>query len=66
VRACKTLNLDLTIHQLKIRAATRAFSRGLNTKQVQKLGGWKSIAMPLRYQKLATNEMDDISETIFN
>jgi hypothetical protein len=66
VRACKTLNLDLTIHQLKIRAATRAFSRGLNTKQVQKLGGWKSIAMPLRYQKLATNEMDEISETIFN
>jgi len=66
VRACNTLNLDLVIHQLKIRAATRAFSRKLNTKQVQKLGGWKSIAMPLRYQKLATDEMDEISKTIFD
>jgi site-specific recombinase XerD len=65
-RTVKTLKLNLVIHQLRIRAATRAISKGANIKQVQKLGGWKTETMVLRYQKLATNELDEVSDMVMD
>jgi integrase len=39
---------DLRPHDLRHTAITRAFHSGVGWKEIQKLGGWKSLQMPLR------------------
>lgn len=71
-RAIKTLNLNLVIHQLRIRAATQCFDKDengnekFNTKQVQALGGWKTEAMVFRYYKLSKDRLKEDSKKLFN
>jgi hypothetical protein len=65
-RVCKTLKIKNVIHQLRIRAATEAFSKRFDVKEVQGLGGWKTESMPLKYYKLNKDRLKKQSKRLFN
>ena len=53
-------------HSAKRGGATHAAENGLNTEQLQRLGGWKSSEMPSRYVDLSISKRLKLSKTLLS